>query len=74
MGKPRILEMRGRTRLESGDKYTRTTEAIINYLENKIDNVGAKVADTIRSMKKVSLKQYEPTEPMTTNERGEQVP
>jgi hypothetical protein len=48
--------------MKSGDKYTRTTEAIVNYLEKKIEHVGAKVADTIRNMKRISLKQYEPTD------------
>jgi hypothetical protein len=32
------------------------------------------VADTIRTLKKVKLKQYEPTEPMTINEKDELVP
>ena len=59
---------------KAGDKFSRTTEAIVRYLEKKIEHVGAKVADTIRNMKKLDLARFEPSEPMTKDAKGAMVP
>jgi hypothetical protein len=58
--------------LKAGDKYTRTTEAIVNYIEKRIKNVGAKVADSIRMMRRMDITRLEPQEPTKSiNEKGE---
>jgi hypothetical protein len=60
--------------MKAGDKYTRTTEAIILYLQKKIDHVGAKVADTFRNMERIDLSSLEPQKPTAINNEGVVVP
>jgi hypothetical protein len=59
---------------KAGDKFSRTTEAVVNLIEKKITNVGAKVADSIRKMERMDLSEYEPEEPVSFSEKGEVVP
>jgi hypothetical protein len=47
------------TDVRSGDKYGRTTEALVLHIQKHIDKVGAKVADTIRNMHRLDLKNTE---------------
>jgi hypothetical protein len=56
--------------MKTGDKYTRTTEAIVIFVQMKIEHVGAKVADTIRKMDRIDLTSLEPQEPMVLNDKG----
>jgi hypothetical protein len=62
------------TDVRSGDKFGRTTEALILHIQKNIDKVGAKVADTIRNMHRIDLKGLQPQEPMAVNEKGVLVP
>jgi hypothetical protein len=55
---------------KASDKYSQTTEALTNYLVKKIEDVGAKVADTLRNMHRIDLKSLEPQEPMAVNDKG----
>jgi hypothetical protein len=59
---------------KAGDKFSRTTEAVVNFIEKKITNVGAKVADSIRKMERMDLSEYEPEESVSITEKGEVVP
>jgi hypothetical protein len=59
---------------KAGDKFSRTTEAVVNLIEKKITNVGAKVADSIRKMERMDLSEYEPEEPVSFTETGGIVP
>jgi hypothetical protein len=59
---------------KAGDKFSRTTEAVVNFIEKKITNVGAKVADSIRKMERLDLSEFEPEEPVSITEKGEVVP
>jgi hypothetical protein len=45
---------------KAGDVYAKTTEAIANYIQTKYDRIGAKVADTIRNMKRIDLDTSKP--------------
>jgi hypothetical protein len=62
------------TEMKTGDKYTRTTEAIIIYVQKKIEHVWVRVADSIRKMSKIDLKTLEPQKPLALNDKGVLVP
>jgi hypothetical protein len=59
---------------KSGDKFSRSTEAVVNFIEKKITTVGAKVADSIRKMERLDPSEFEPEEPLSVTEQGEFVP
>jgi hypothetical protein len=59
---------------KAGDKFSRTTVDVVNFIEKKITNVGAKVADSIRKMERLDLSEFEPEKPASLTEKGEVVP